>query len=544
MFSFRRTSFLFLALIIFYSNSYSQSSKIILKGLRIFSQPEISRILGLNLNDTGISNVRITIYKIKSFYLKNGYPLIEVYNLASRDDNIHLFIDEGRLGRIVVTGLNSYYALKVKQVLRFPGNVYNQDVLDNNSEMIKENFLTAEVSYELVKVKDYSGNFFQLDEHLKSIDIMNFELVRIFDDYPPAYNLYIHVKKRDGFLKGRNEGGDSSWGMGLRIGFPSELKPRVYYKKRNLLFQEDRLDAEISAGLDAGLDSLLAVPPELKFNPPEYTFSRFTVDYSIPPGMGKHFSPVYKSDVYHSKSSREDIGLETYRYLKVNEILAPGVNFLGKFNLYTGFGYEFIVFHENTYEDFSEEYGADEKMSHYPYLEAQVSFDPFSWFIGLRKSMDFSLKYQEFFKKIKSREFEATGLVEKEFKNLSILSFKFRGNFMFLDVPFYHQSDVSSDYFKGFTGKGFYSSKQLSLSSEYRFSVYQDYIYSGFFVDYTVFEAYGEEIYGNKRGIVAGTLLRVLFYDQFEFGLYWGMDRLFPDRESQWNLKMNLSKKW
>jgi len=523
---------------------YSKSPVINLRGLRVFNEAEIRRILNLDLKNINISNVRRVIYKIKSFYLKNGYPLVEVYNLAGRDENVSLFIDEGRVGKIVVSGLSTYYALKVKQILRFPGKVYNLDVLDINKAEIMENFSVSEVIYELRKVRDYSGNFFQLDKQLSSIEIMDFSIVKLFDNYSPAYDLYIHVKKKNGFMKSGGKESDSYWGLGLRMGFPAEIKPRIYYRSENFFFDRDRFRAEISAGMDMGYKKVVKIPPVFKLDSPEYTFSRLKIDYTLFPVVCGVLTPMLKSDIYHSGGSREDIGFSSYRYLKINEVLAPGFTLLNKFNFYAGLGYEMIGFHEKTYEEFSEEYGAPGQSAQYPYVEAELKLDTLADFIGLRKSRELVLKYNEFFTDVKSREFELRGLFEKEFDNLSIISLKFRGNLMFLDVPFYHQNNVNSDYFKGFTGKGYYSNKQVSLSLEYRFSLYQDYFYGGIFADYTEFESYGEILEGNKRGVVAGPLFRVLFYYQFEFMLYWGWDRLMPEDETQGNLKMRLVKKW
>ncbi|HQO40887.1 MAG TPA: hypothetical protein PK986_10495, partial [Spirochaetota bacterium] len=149
-----------------------------------------------------------------------------------------------------------------------------------------------------------------------------------------------------------------------------------------------------------------------------------------------------------------------------------------------------------------------------------------------------------YFNGVEFNEIDIHGARDFEFSNLSIFSAGFLAAFNNSSAPFNHHVPVNSRFFRGFTGLSYHADSLAGFSSEYRFSVYRDYIYTGFFADWVLFRPEGLVLSGIKGGVVAGPTVRFLVYDQFEFTIYAGWDRLFPEGTGQRNLKFRFARRW
>jgi hypothetical protein len=270
-----------------------------------------------------------------------------------------------------------------------------------------------------------------------------------------------------------------------------------------------------------------------------------TAEYKFNPYKNDLWGPITRSRLYQSKSSRPDLGLTKYEYLQSKSTLAPEFTFLNYFNIYAGLGYEKVYFYDIDEEDTAPQHiEIKNNKESYPFFESRIKLDPIPIRIGNRIDKYLVFTFTEYLGSRTSRELSLRCAYDFEFSDLSIYSFKFKSDLNFYDTPFHHNASVNSSFFKGFSGSGYYTNRIFSISNEYRVSVYQDYIYAGAFVDYTVFEPEGYLMSGTKHGIAAGPTGRFLFYDQFEFIVYYSLDCLLPEETIGTNLQMKFRKKW
>jgi len=524
------------------AGSAAPYKEIELRGLKVYSSNELYSIL--QMEDYSRRKIRTSelVNRIGHFYTSRGYALLRISIIENNPDKLILHIDEGEIGRIIIHNLNSYYSLKIRQELNSRNKIYNSIELNSNIKKIKEKYKITEITAELVPVKSFDENFFQLNRDLQSLGL-GFAEIELFDDFNPLYDLHIHVEK---FKRGKLLESDDGIGFTVNYKFSSTFIPEISYYKNDFITKGDKFDASIASGFDFGLNSFLKIPPAgAPQFPPERSFIDINSIYVFMPINSRIFTPLVKGRIYHTDTSRPDLGLKKYQYIQTRGIFAPGITLLKNLNIYAGAGVENVYFFGSSIDSSAPEYvEIEDKVERFPLVELQLKIDPIPIRIGNRIDQNLLFTYRQLFMEYDTRELEIRGDYDIEFKNLSILSLGAKTNLFFNQVPFHHQENVSSSYFKGFTGKSYYSEKQLALSSEYRFSVYEDYIYTGIFAEVVFFEATGFEISGNKKGYIAGPTARFLIYDQFEMILYFGRDILLPDNTSQNNFSIRLRKKW
>ena len=318
-----------------------------------------------------------------------------------------------------------------------------------------------------------------------------------------------------------------------------------WYKK-DFLGKGDNFNISIASGVDLGFKGFLKNPKKNPPGfPPELTYSEINSEYLFMPINSKIFTPLIKGKILHSAMSRPDMGLTKFQYILTRAVFAPGFTLLNNLNIYGGFGIENIYFFDSKIDRTSSGHiDLNNSVEWIPFTELRIKHEPIPIRIGNRIDRNIVFYYRELFNEYSSSEVELTIEYDSEFKNLSILSIKSMTNLLFRTHPFHHQNNVNSSYFKGFTGKSCYSGKQTALSTEFRFSINEDFIYTGIYCDIVLFEASGFEISGTKTGIVAGPTIRLLFYDQFELIAYLGRDILLPDNTSQNNIGLRFRKKW
>ncbi len=521
---------------------YASPRKIEFKGLKVYSSNELYSILNLKEFEERKITVSNVINRIGGFYTSQGFDLLRISIILNTPDRLVLHIDEGELGKIVIHNLNSYYSLKVRQQINTRNKIYNRIEIDKNIEIIKKRYNISDVNAELKPVTEFDNNFFQLRRDLRSLEL-GFAEIELFSDHPPLYDLHIYVEK---IKNGKLLANKSGLGFEIDYKFPSLFIPEVAWYKNDFLGRGDLFKISFSSGFDFGLKKFFKIPPgEYPSFPPERAFTELKSEYKFMPVNSDIFTPIVKGKIYHNDTSRPDLGLERYQYILTRGVFAPGFTLLNNLNLYGGAGIETVYFFDSKIDlESSDHINIEERTETYPFSEFQIKIEPIPVRIGNRIDKNMAFTYRELFSDYSSSEVELTIEYDFEFKDLSILSVRSMTNLLFRDPPFHHQEDVNSSYFKGFTGKSYYSEKQTALSAEYRFSIHEDFIYTGFFCDLVLFKAAGFEISGLKRGIIAGPTARILFYDQFEFIIYFGRDILLPDETSGNNINMRFRKKW
>ncbi len=521
---------------------FASMREIELKGLTVFSSNELHSMLNLKEFEERKIPLSEVINRIGAFYSQKGFDLLRINTIQNTPEKLVLYIDEGELGKIIIHNLNSYYSLKVRQQINAKNKVYNRIELEKNIDIIKEKYKITDIKAELKPVKEFDDNFFQIKRDLKSLDL-GFTEIELFDKPLPLYDLHVHVEKiKEGSLL------ESKSGFGFKIDykFSSLFIPEVSWHKKDFLGKGDKFNVSLASALDFGFKNIYKNPkkgaPDF---PPKRTYSEINSEYLFMPINSKIFTPLVKARIFHNATSRPDLGLEKYQYILTRAVFAPGFTLLNNLNIYGGFGMENIFFFDSSVNSTSSDHiDIKNKTESFPFAELQIKHEPIPIRIGNRIDKNMVFYYRELFNEYSSSEFELNIDYDFEFKNLSILSVKSMTNLFFRTHPFHHQNDVNSNYFKGFTGKSYYSGRQTALSTEYRFSINEDFIYTGFFCDLIFFKASGFETSGKKTGLVAGPTIRMLFYDQFELIAYFGRDILLPDKTSQNNIGLRFRKKW
>ena len=530
-------------LIFLLSQSLSASMREIeLKGLKVFSSKELHSTLKLKEFEERKIPLSEVINRIGSFYTKRGFDLLRINIIQNTPEKLVLYIDEGELGKIIIHNLSSYYSLKVRQQINAKNKIYNRIELEKNIDLIKKKYKINDVRAELKPVKEFDDTFFQIKRDLKSLDL-GFTEIELFDKLSPLYDLHIYVEK---IKEGNLLASKSGFGFKIDYKFSSLFIPKVSWYKKDFLGKGDNFNISLASALDFGFKNVYKDPKKGAPNiPPKRTYSEIKSEYLFTPINSKIFTPLVKARVFHNAASRPDLGLEKFQYVLTRAVFAPGFTFLNNLNIHGGFGMENIFFFDSSVDSTSSDHiDIKNKTESFPFTELQIKHEPIPIRIGNRIDKNMVFYYRELFHKYSSSEIEFNIDYDFEFKNLSILSIKSMTNLFFRTHPFHHQNDINSSYFKGFTGKDYYSGKQTALSMEYRFSIDEDFIYTGFFCDLVFFKASGFEISGKKTGIIAGPTIRMLFYDQFELIAYLGRDILLPDKTSQNNIGIHFRKKW
>ena len=536
------STILTLSCFLFSADLFAAARPLHIEGLKIVAAAELYRSISASGERTSPDTKR-TVTAIENFYRGKGYRLVKVHVISDTSNELSLFVDEGRIAKIVVHEPNNYYALKYKQTIEIPGRIYNTVVIQKNIDELTRKYGFAAVTTGLEKIRDYDENVLQIDRELNSIVLFD-QKVQIFSKYPAEYELHFYFDYGEG-----NDGPGlrrEGWGFDIDYNYPSLLIPEISLYNRDLFYTGDYLETDFSAGFDAGLGGVLSLHPHNTLKtPPERIFSMVESEYRFAPVRETIFTPVIRGRLYHSASGRPDLGYISYKYISVRGTLAPGITPLDNLNIYAGLGCESsrsYSIEDDPLVSGQAEIGREWK--NYPFTEVRVVYDPLPFRPGVRKEKNATLTFTHYFDGVEFSELAMKAARDFEFSNMSILAFRVWSVFNNSSAPFYHHAPVNSRYFKGFSGLSYHANRLVEFSSEYRFSVYQDYVYTGLFFDWALFRPEGILISGVKGGVVAGPTVRFLVYDQFEFTIYAGWDRLLPDGLTRRNIMFRFARTW
>jgi len=524
---------LFKALLIvfftFHSISYglAENQEIKIIGLKIFTEESLLQQTGLNDN-AGETYNEIS-KKIISYYQNNGYILATAYLIRKKGNTMTIFVDEGRIGRIIFHGLNSIDTIKMKYDFNFKERIYNKGAIRKETDRLKKKYGFKEINCSLDPAPEGDSAFFQLDNKI-IIPWIGSARLPFFDEHSSRFNLNVDFIKQESRTS-------SSLTYGLRTSLSKGLIPYIEYGYPNLIRENDKLEIGSSIGLFYGLD--------LKFTtPPTWKFIETHSNYYFTPFLKGYFTPMASVSAYYSMASRPDIGLLSYKYLKLNGIIAPGITLLKKLHIYAGLGGEKVFIYPQEIDPEAEyTANAKEETETWAVFESRLKLDIRPWTLKKTKRQGFETKYNYYVNDKHFHELNTVWNGELEFQNLDSYNITIEQNKIWNDPPFYHEYPVSGENFKGFMGKNYYTRNVFRFSNEYKISVYRDLYYVGVFIDFAAFKGY-YDLEGNQQGIVGGLGGHIIFWDQFEFNIYYGKDYLFSAGESQYNLYLNICKKW
>lgn len=501
-------------------------------GLKVITPEYLIHDLGLDRLPAGRNRYPAAAAAIKALYHKSGYILARCYLLAESREALRIFVDEGRLGKIVFKNLNTLDTLRIHYDFDLDHRIYNKNIVEGTLERMKDKYGFKDITALLVPVKDYSKSHLQLDMGWE-IPMLGEARLPFLEELAYHYDLEITV------VQSPEEEAASRVLYGFDLNYSQGLIPYARYAYPSMVTENDLLQWGASIGIYYGLN--------LKFSsPPKWTFMETHATYHFTPTFEEFFTPLVKATVYHSRSSRKDLGLSKYSYALVRGTADPGVTLLKKLKIYAGYGAEKVFLYgadADTGNPYAE--AAKKQTDEWSIMEAMVLLDLFPWTLKRTMSRRFTLSYSYYFDEKKSfREFNLNGLSDFEFANFDLYSFQGDYSRVWGDVPFYHEISVSGSRFRGFMGKEYYSHRIARVNNEYRISLYRDLVYGGLYMDWTAFRGSGYDLTGSQYGIVGGPAGHFIFMDQFEFNVFYGKDYLFSKRRSQYNLYFNLHKKW
>jgi hypothetical protein len=501
-----------------------------LRIFRIYNEEFLVNRFKLNRLKRGGDHFKRIAKEINAFYHRRGYILANTYLIEESDSILRIHIDEGRLGKIIIRRLNSIDTLKIKYDFKLKYKVYNKYAVERELGRLKKKYGFKDIFAHIKIVRKYDGSLFQLDRRFR-IPLVGPLSLPLILRYGQRYDLEIFIVKKE-------SEDTSDYSYGFRTSYTKGIIPYIEYWYPSLITKGDRFEIGSSVGIFYGFD--------LEFDsPPRWTFMEVNSKYNFTPTFDDLFTPLVKGSIYRSKTSRKDIGLSQYEYLALRGTLLPGITILKKLRVSAGYGGE-RVFIYNSKEDPDADYSVDidEHTDYWNFFEFETELDLIPWTLKRTIKRKLETSYIYYTNNRSFHEFFIRGIMDFEFKNFDIFNFSFEYAYIWRNPPFYHEQSVSSSRFKGFMGKDYHTRKVLKISNEYSISLYRDFLLGGLFTDLTWFEGSGYDLLGDQYGIVYGISCHIIFLDQFEFNIYYGKDYLYSTGESQYNITLNMFKKW
>jgi len=595
-------------LLLYPVNSFPYQKTIEISGLKLYSQEELAAILDLDRFVNNKISALDVVDSIVAFYSDNGFTLVKIYIIENTERALHIYVDEGSLGKIIFLSMDDFTIIYLKIIFTLKHKIFNIYTVNENIKKLKKNARFRDIKYQLRPVKEFDMSLFQLDQEL-NLPIIGKKQLPFFEKFSPRYDLYIFMSKsielekmtekkiekgstdtaevkakadisKEGKIKKEEKGQIPSlnkFDYGLKIHYYKGFIPYMKYYHLGLISTHDFYVGEASLGVMYGIDR--------QFDRlPRFTYFNFNSNYFFTPTFENIFTPHLRFDLYDSKTARPDLGLLKYNYLTLNGLLAPGITLLKKINVYTGFGVETAFFYNSqrgktsrlvqslklqqfdptqisfvntpakSFENFNSTFRLyneiERRTDVYGYVEAGAVYD-FSKkstnVYDLRKNRlkkEIAVAYDFYFLKKTFNKIRAIGSYDYEFEDKSIYSGMLIYQYIFKDPPFYQEASVYNPAFKGLNGKSYYSKNCLSQSNEYRISVYKDFLYVGAYFDMTLFEGSGRDVSGMQFAFVGGPTFRLLIIDTFELYLQYSWDFLASTKKNQSYFYFNIYNKW
>jgi hypothetical protein len=594
--------FIKLSLIVFLSlplSSLPLQRTLTISGLKIYTEEELRAILNLDRYEKNEMSAKQVIDTIVAFYSNNGFTLVKVYVIENPEKRLSIYIDEGALGKIIFLNIDDFTTIYLKIVFKLKHKIFNVYTVRENIEKLRKSARFKDLQYQLKPVKEYNSSFFQIDRIL-NVPIIGKNQLPIFSKFPPRYDLVLFLSKtmelkmleeKEAYKDKAAQEKENAriqkmlkkislhkFDYGLRVHYYKGFIPYLRYYHLGLLSKGDFYTGEASLGLMYGIDRQFDRWPRL-------TYFNVNSFYFFTPVFKNVFTPHLKFDLYDSQTARPDLSLKKYDYLTFNAMFAPGITLLNKAHLYTGFGVETAYFYNNPksitdptlrtlillqqydptqislgsnpqkgIENFKEAERLQSEIENrtdvYTYVEVGAMYDftkKSTKVYELRKNRlkkEIAVVYDFYFLKKNFHRLRAIGAFDYEFKDRSIYSGLLIYQFLYKDPPFYQEAPVYNPAFKGLNGSSYFSTNCLSLSNEYRISVYRDFLYVGAYFDMTLFKGSGRDVSGTQFAFAGGPTVRILILDTFELYLQNGWDYLVSRRKSNSYFYFNIYNKW
>ncbi len=428
-------SFLILSIVVsLFAQPQKRELQII--GLKIFNEKALFKTLELERYENYEIDEKTVIDLIERFYQKLGFTLVTIYIKEQNDEFLSLYVDEGRLGKIILKNLDDigtlwmrYYNFKIIPFSK-RDRIFNIHNIEKKIQILKEKRGYKGTTYSFKPVKNYRDAFFQFDRPfclpsifsiygrdftlrkrgISKVTILQEYRLPFFDLYPPRYDLVINVSKskkmqfedieklRDRLKdhedkledaqkkrKGKKYKVITKFDYGLKINYFLGFIPKVRFYSINTFANSDGLKLGADAGIMYGFDRKFDKPPRI-------TFIKFEMFYFFPPIIQEFFTPYIRGYVYRSKAARVDLGLAEYDYWLSNVMFAPGITFFRKYLIYTGIGAEPVVL-SSPLKSNVEKYNFYNSLQFYPYLKYYQGHKVYKYSPGIGFSRSINYLY-------------------------------------------------------------------------------------------------------------------------------------------------------
>ncbi|MCP4136792.1 MAG: hypothetical protein GY754_37830 [bacterium] len=518
-------------------SAFSKTRALKISGLQVYEEEDLEKKLGLKKDMRRRGSTRRVIKKIRRFYKRRGFTLVKIYILKNKRKELSIFVDEGRLGKIIFHDQNAVKVLMLKRDFELDEKVYNVKTIKKSIKQIKKYHQFKKVYYRLQRIENYKKSEFQLDRKV-DLPVLGETQLPFFDEIGKRYNLIIYIDELPPDMKKRQRKNNKKqrrkegFGYGFKVSF-NGFAPQLKYYQYDLFQRDDFIEAGTTLGINYRIINT-------NKEDPQFGFFQFDSKYHFRPIplLKQQFTPEIRGLIYYSSASRADLGLTSFNYLLTQFTFLPGFELFKHVKVYAGLGIEDIYYGDSENDPESDyQVNIANRNDIYVFFTSEIKLEAIPIRIGNIMDRNISLTYNHYFHHANSfNELILKGKLDTQFKNKSIYSFEIGYNFKW-SVPPYHHEESS-----GFST--YYTKHKLFQGNEYRISLYKDFIYTGLFFNMTLFKGSGYDISGTHFGFVGGPTVRFLLLDHFELLIKYGQSYLVTTKETAGNLAFSLFKKW
>ncbi len=462
--------------------------------------------------------------QLTEFLHQIGYELA-VVEVAVGNDELHVFLDEGLLGKIILRGQAGLETVEARIALDLPHKVFNRPQLERQIAHLKEQFNLSVDHWELVS----SGQVEHVGPQLANLWVLD-ELGQFFGHrlIPPhgRYDLQITLH-RDEWRRGL--------GIGAGLDGADGALGNLDYKGSGLLLAADRWIGRLELGTKlrsplAGGDPYLALTRGLG----EMNWRAPALALTLRPGLDL--------SVRYSSHQRPDLPLESYRLMRMRGLFSVHGEPRTGMDLWLGAGMERLnVFDLIPAGAAPVPPGVNPVGSTHPVFQAGADFvfDPDQIRADRRHELHLeALHYPGWGgERYGVTHWDYQKVFELGWHDLWVTS---SGRFLWGQAPFVEESSVGGSYVRGVFADRFYSPRAGGLRLEGRFSLVRDIYKLAVFHDAGLFEDLdrGKGL-ANARFVDSfGVGLCALVADAFQLDVYYALG--FAGR-SQFDRGLSLS---
>lgn len=448
--------------------------------------------------------------RLMRFLHRAGYELAVVAT-ARRQDELHVFIDEGQLGKIILRGQGAWGTLQAHLALELPQKVFNRPAVERLIGRLSTRYGVQVERYELVP----SSEVEHIGPQLTTLGPVDGVMQSFFGRPlipPQSRNDLVLVSNRDEFARGLGFGADLSGADGL-VG-------SAEFRGRGLLWKSDRWLARAQAGAKVRnrllTDGAYLAP----------TRGALELRWLSPP-LGWTLRPGLEVGAEYSSRQRPDLPLESYRLTRLRASASLRAELHAGLELSLGAGLERLdAFHLEAAAGAPVPGGVRPIGLTHPVLSAGLDVDVSPQ--ELRRDRHHELHLEALLyptSAIESYEvarWKYQKVFELGWHDLWVTS---RGAFWWGEPPFVEETSVGGSLVRGVFPDRLFSRRAGSLSLEARLSVVRDVYKLAVFHDLALFQE-RDPLTGAVRPRLAnafGLGFSALVTDTFQLGVYYAL---------------------